>query len=117
MSSAVGRIVQSGALLAFAFASWLPIPAQSAHVTIPPSLARYAKVTQLSAGGSVGVSPVVATIHVGDSVVFVNEDQKSHHTATGLVGAARFSEPRWSDAMLNANGSIGPGASSTGDLA
>ncbi len=60
---------------------------------------------------------MVATIHVGDSVVFVNEDQKSHHTATGLTGAARFSEPRWSDAMLKPNGSIGPGAWSTGDLA
>jgi plastocyanin len=117
MSSIVGRSLAGAAL---ALAALLPAAAPraaSVPVQITLSLDRYAKVTHLDAGDSVGVAPPTVTVHVGDAVVFVNGDASAHHTATGLSGANRFSEPRWSDAVLKPMGAIGPNQWSTGDLA
>jgi len=86
-------------------------------VQINLSLDRYAKVAHLAEGDSVGIAPPVVTVHVGDAIVFVNDDATAHHTATGLPGATRFSEPRWSAAALKPSGSLGPAAWSTGDIA
>lgn len=81
------------------------------------SLTRYTKITHESAGDSVGTSPAIVHVHVGDSIVFVNNDTDAHHTATGLTGATRFSEPRWTQAVLKQFGSIGAQPWSSGDLA
>jgi len=76
-----------------------------------------AKVNHVSAGDSVGVGPPVLTVHVGDSIVFVNDDAVAHHTATGLVGATKFGEPRWTQAVLKPFGDIGSQPWSSGDIA
>jgi plastocyanin len=117
MSSMVGR---GARLAAVALALVLPTGgalAASAPAQINLSLDRYTKIAHLAAGDSVGVAPPVLTVHVGDAIVFVNDDAGAHHTATGLPGATRFSEPRWSDAVLKPLGTIGPDQWSTGDLA
>ena len=119
MSSMVGRSI-------FAFATVLltaltPASALRAAdapvVQITLSLDRYTKVAHLAAGDTVGVSQPVVTVHVGDTIEFVNADATAHHTASGLPGATRFSEPRWTAAVLKTAGSLGPTAWSTGDLA
>ena len=117
MSSMVGRSI---AVVAAALAVLTPLGgsrAAGAPVQIMLSLDRYTKVAHLGAGDSVGVSSPSVTVHVGDVIVFVNSDASAHHTATGLPGATRFSEPRWSDAVLKPLGSIGSNLWSTGDLA
>jgi plastocyanin len=81
------------------------------------SLSKYGNVQTIGAGTTAGVRPGILTVHVGDRVVFVNDDT-DHHTATSLVGAGAFvDDPRWTDDALHAVGEIGPGFWSTGDLA
>lgn len=91
--------------------------AAAATAVVHLSLDRYSKITHLSAGDSVGISPAVVTVHAGDSIVFINDDAVAHHTATGLAGAAKFVEPRWTPAMLKPVGDIGSQPWSSGDLA
>jgi len=81
------------------------------------SLSKYAAVQTIDGGTSVGVRPGVVRVHVGDRIVFVNDDT-DHHTATSLVDAVTFvDDPRWTDDALHQTGVIGPGFWSTGDLA
>lgn len=81
------------------------------------SLSRYASVVKIDAGSTVGVRPGLVHAHVGDRIVFVNDDA-DHHTATALLGAATFvDDPRWTDDALHQTGAIGAGFWSTGDLA
>jgi len=85
--------------------------------TVSLSLTKYGTVQNIDAGSSAGVRPGILKVHVGDRVVFVNDDT-DHHTATALVGAGSFiDDPRWTEAALHATGEIGPGFWSTGDLA
>ncbi|HYK53215.1 MAG TPA: hypothetical protein VEV38_06765 [Candidatus Eremiobacteraceae bacterium] len=85
-------------------------------VVVSLSLSKYTAVRSIDAGSTVGVKPDVIHVHVGDSVVFVNDDT-DHHTATSLLNAASFvDDPRWTDDALRASGDIGPGFWSTGDL-
>lgn len=91
--------------------------AASAPVIVNLSLTHYTKITHESAGDSVGTNPAIVHVHVGDSIVFVNGDTDAHHTATGLTGATRFSEPRWTQAVLKQFGSVGAEPWSSGDLA
>lgn len=89
--------------------------ADGASVTL--SISRFAQVRHIDAGDYFGASPGVVRVKVGQRVTFVNEDVK-HHTATGIVGARSFvPDPHWTDAALQASGTIGGGAWSTGDLA
>jgi plastocyanin len=81
------------------------------------SLSKYTSVQAIEAGSTVGVRPGLVRVHVGDRVVFVNDDT-DHHTATALLNAATFvDDPRWTDEALHAAGAIGAGFWSTGDLA
>jgi plastocyanin len=91
--------------------------AANAPVVVTLSLDHYAKLTHLEAGDSIGVAPAVVHVHIGDTIVFVNGDQQAHHTATGLSGATRFGEPRWTDAVLKPFGTIGAQPWSSGELA
>lgn len=85
-------------------------------VIVSLSLSKYTAVRSTDAGSTVGVKPDVVHVHVGDSIVFVNDDT-DHHTATSLASATSFvDDPRWTDDALKASGSIGPGFWSTGDL-
>ena len=80
-------------------------------------LGRYSSVQQLSAGPYAGVSPGRVVVRVGDAIIFVNSDSR-HHTATSLGEVTSFPEnPRWTDTVLKASGSIGSGMWSSGDLA
>jgi len=89
----------------------------SGPVIVSLSLSKYGTVQTIDAGKSAGVRPEVVRLHVGDSVVFVNDDT-DHHTATALVGSTSFiDDPRWTDDALHATGAIGSGFWSTGDLA
>jgi len=91
--------------------------ASGSAVVVSLSLSKYASVHSTDAGSTVGVKPDVIHVHVGDSIVFVNDDT-DHHTATSLLGAATFvDDPRWTDQALHATGEIGPDFWSTGDLA
>jgi plastocyanin len=117
ISSTVGRIGLAVAV-AVALAGADARAAQAAStVTVHLSLDRFSKVTHVSAGDSVGVSPALITVHVGDSVVFVNDDASTSHTATGLPGASRFGEPRWTQGVLKPSGSISAEPWSSGELA
>lgn len=85
-------------------------------VVVSLNLSKYTAVRSTDAGSTVGVKPDVVRVHVGDSIVFVNDDS-AHHTATSLVDAASFvDDPRWTDDALRPSGDIGPGFWSTGDL-
>jgi len=85
-------------------------------VVVSLSLSRYTAVRTIDSGSTVGVKPDIVHVHVGDSVVFVNDDT-DHHTATALLNAASFlDDPRWTDEALRPSGEIGPGFWSTGDL-
>ena len=116
LSNMVGRGALA-AVVAIAFFLGGHAVAANAPAPISLSLDRHTKIAHLAAGDSVGVAPPALTVRVGDAVVFVNDDASAHHTATGLPGATRFSEPRWSDAVLKPLGTIGPKLWSTGDLA
>src|SRR5690348_7920367 len=101
------------ALLAAAAVAALPHAASArgdgGRVVVSLSLSKYASVHSLDAGSAVGVRPDVVHVHVGDRVVFVNDDT-DHHTATALVDAATFvDDPRWTDDALRASGEIGSG--------
>ena len=85
--------------------------------TVSLSLSKYASVENIEAGSSVGVRPGLVRVHVGDRIVFVNDDT-DHHTATALLNAVTFvDDPRWTDDALHQAGAIGAGFWSTGDLA
>jgi plastocyanin len=116
MSSMVGRAVGAAILVAL-LAGTQVTSAAGTPVAISLSLTRHSKIVHVSAGDSVGIAPAALTVHVGDAIVFVNDDASEHHTATGLPVASRFSEPRWTDAVLKPIGSIGADLWSTGDLA
>ncbi|MFI5388900.1 MAG: hypothetical protein ACHQY2_04200 [Candidatus Eremiobacterales bacterium] len=116
------------AVAAAAVLAAVPAPAHAARphqsqdqgngttVVVSLSLSKYTAVKAIDAGSTVGVKPDVIRVHVGDSVVFVNDDT-DHHTATSLLNAATFvDDPRWTDDALRPNGEIGPGFWSTGDL-
>lgn len=110
--------------LAAAFAATLALgveprnaQATNAPITVTLGLERNAKITHLAAGDSVGVAPAIVHVHVGDAIVFVNADQQAQHTATGLPGAARFGEPRWTEAVLKPFGTIGAEPWSSGVIA
>lgn len=98
-----------------------PIAAGAATLQVELGLQKFPSVVHASAGASAGIKPPTLTAHVGDSVVFVNADADSHHTATGLATSGRAatfpSDPRWTDAALKPSGTIGAGTWSTGDLA
>lgn len=88
----------------------------SSSVVVNLSLSKYTAIRSIDAGSTVGVKPDIVHVHVGDSIVFVNDDT-DHHTATSLLDAATFvDDPRWTDDALHATGEIGPGFWSTGDL-
>lgn len=84
--------------------------------TVRLSLGDYATLQHASTGDYVGVSPGVITVHVGDSIVFVNSDNR-HHTASSIAGARFPQEPKWSADELKPGGAIGAVRWSTGDLA
>jgi len=111
--------VRLGLAAAAASLAAFPAAARAATVTVDLGLTRYPAVEQIGAGAVVGVSPARVVVHAGDSVVFVNRDPESRHTATGLTATVgRFpSDPRFTDAALVATGTIGGGAWSTGELA
>jgi plastocyanin len=105
------------ALLAIACVLWasaLPVRAQT--VTVSLSLAKYDTVKHGQAGDFVGVSPGVVHVHVGDEIVFANDDVKSH-TVTSLPESSTFpDDPHWTDDVLRPSGAIGSGSWTTGEL-
>lgn len=119
MFSMVGRIAAAAACLALLVGLSAPRvhAAAGTVVVVHLKLDRNSKLTHLDAGDSVGVSPATVRVHVGDAIVFQNDDPAIAHTATGLPNATRFVEPRWTDAMLKPVGTIGADAWSTGTLA
>jgi plastocyanin len=113
-----GRPKKLGAaLLAIACVSWAAgQPAQAQTVTISLSLARYESVKHGQAGDFFGVSPGVVHVHVGDQIVFTNEDVKVH-TVTSLPESSTFpDDPHWTDEVLRPSGVIGSGPWTTGEL-
>ena len=112
------KTIVIAALVAVALAR--PTTASAATTEIGLSLMKFTKVTHLDAGASAGVSPSRVVVHVGDWIVFANQDS-SHHTATGLVAATRplkfVDSPKWTDTALKFGGAIGTDVWSTGDLA
>jgi plastocyanin len=92
-------------------------PRDDSPTIVSLSLSKYASVQTIDGGTSVGVRPGSLHVHVGDRIVFVNDDT-DHHTATSLVDAVTFvDDPRWTDDALRQTGEIGPRFWSTGDLA
>ncbi|MBC5806851.1 MAG: cupredoxin domain-containing protein [Candidatus Eremiobacter antarcticus] len=82
------------------------------------NLVHFSKIVHGPAGDYVGVSPGSVRVHVGDPIVFANDDA-GHHTATLIATAAREfpANPRFTDAALKYSGSIGDAQWSTGDIA
>jgi plastocyanin len=115
MSRAIASLVLCVTALALVC---VPLRALAAStVTVDLNLSKFATVESVDAGKTVGVKPAVVHVHVGDHVVFVNDDS-DHHTATALENAVTFvDDPRWTDDALHAAGSIGSGFWTTGDLA
>jgi plastocyanin len=105
------------ALLAIACVLWATgLPARAQTVLVSLSLAKYDSVKHGQAGDFVGVSPGVVHVHVGDQIVFVNDDVKMH-TVTSLPESSTFpDDPHWTDDVLRPFGAIGDGAWSTGEL-
>jgi plastocyanin len=83
--------------------------------TVSLSLAKNTAVVHTPAGDAVGTSPAVLHIHVGDRVIFKNDDTHSH-TATGLTGKTFVDDPMWTDASTRPSTTIGSGQWSTGEL-
>src|SRR5215472_2420090 len=110
------------ALLAVLAGVFLTVPAwargqDGPAIEVSLSLTKHTAVHHTDPGSTVGVKPDVIHVHVGDRIVFVNDDD-DHHTATSLLNAATFiDDPRWTDDALRPSGAIGPGFWSTGDLA
>jgi plastocyanin len=118
MSFRTGRLAALAALCAALAVGILSASAGAADLDVSLSMSRNSKVVHIGAGDAMGIAPQILRVHVGDRVVFVDDDAKEHHTATGLTGASAFvDDPRWTDASLKAYGQIGPAAWSTGDLA
>jgi plastocyanin len=115
--SIVGRLALASASCLLVLMAVTITCAAAAPAVVHLSLDRYPKVSHVNAGDSVGVGPAVLTVHVGDSIIFVNDDAVAHHTATGLVGATLFGEPRWTQAVLKPFGNIGSQQWSSGDIA
>jgi len=91
-------------------------PASAQTLTVSLSLAKYDVVKHGQAGDFVGVSPGVLHVHVGDAIVFVNEDVKAH-TVVALPDSAAFpQDPHWTDDVLRPTGSVGDAMWSTGEL-
>lgn len=107
-------IMAIGALACFALAH--PAPASAQTLTVSLSLAKYDVVKHSPAGDFVGVSPGVLHVHVGDTIVFVNEDVKAHTVVALPEGSAFPDDPRWTDDVLRQTGSIGDAMWSTGEL-
>jgi plastocyanin len=117
-SAAVLRTFLS-ALLTLAVFAVVTAPAKTAPVStvVTLNLTRYSKVAQLDAGDYVGVSPGRVVVHVGDQIVFVNNDTR-HHTATLLLEAKEFpQDPHWTESAQRSSGKIGAEVWSTGDIA
>lgn len=117
LSSSVGRLMRLGAILVLLVAVASTTKAATTPAAVHLSIDRYSKITHISAGDSVGLAPALLTVHVGDSIIFENDDPVAHHTATGLGAATRFGEPRWTQAVLKPFGDIGAQPWSSGDLA
>ncbi|HKW45515.1 MAG TPA: hypothetical protein VJN22_07645 [Candidatus Eremiobacteraceae bacterium] len=91
-----------------------PVKAQTVIVSL--SLAKYDSIKHGQAGDFVGVSPGVVHVHVGDQLVFTNDDVKVH-TVTALPDDAAFPEdPHWTDDVIRPFGAIGTGPWSTGEI-
>lgn len=90
-------------------------PAQADTFTVSLSLAKFAAVVHTSAGDAVGISPAVLRIHVGDRVIFKNDDTHAH-TATGLAGTTFVDDPMWTDASTRPSTTIDTGQWSTGEI-
>ena len=91
-------------------------PAWAHTFTVSLSLAKYDTVKHGPAGDFVGVSPGVLHVHVGDAIVFVNDDVKVH-TVTALPDSGAFPEdPHWTDEVLHQSGAIGAGVWTTGEI-
>lgn len=111
-SGAVG--IALGAITCVLWASALPASAQTVFVSL--SLAKYDSVKHSPAGDTVGVSPSVVRVHVGDEIVFSNDDVKAH-TVTALPDSGSFpQDPHWTDDVLRPTGSIGSAMWTTGEL-
>ena len=103
-----------GAAAAIVLDAGSPAWAQTFSVSL--SLAKYDTVKHAPAGDYVGVSPGVLRVHVGDEIVFVNDDVKAH-TVTALPDAGAFPEdPHWTDDVLRPSGAIGSGVWTTGEI-
>jgi plastocyanin len=76
---------------------------------------KFSSVVHTPAGDAVGISPAVLRIHVGDRVIFKNDDTHAH-TATGLAGKAFVDDPMWTDASTHPSTTIGTGQWSTGEI-
>jgi plastocyanin len=89
--------------------------AQADTYTVSLSLTKFSSVVHTPAGDAVGISPAVLRIHVGDRVIFKNDDTHAH-TATGLPGKAFVDDPMWTDASTHPSTTIGTGQWSTGEI-
>jgi len=92
-----------------------PGAARADTFTVSLSLAKFAAVVHTSAGDAVGTSPAVLRVHVGDRVVFKNDDTHAH-TATGLTGTTFVDDPMWTDASTRPSTTIDAGQWSTGEI-
>jgi plastocyanin len=92
--------------------------AAAGPTTVTLNLVHFSKIMHGPAGAYVGVSPGSVRVHVGDQIVFANDDA-GHHTATLIPTAAKDfpANPRFTDAALKNSGNIGDSQWSTGDIA
>ena len=92
------------------------VTAQAQTLNVSLSLAKYQAVKHSPAGDFVGISPGIVHVHVGDEIVFTNDDVKAH-TVTSIADSVTFpDDPHWTDEVLRQTGSIGSGMWSTGEL-
>ncbi len=117
MSFIPGRFTATAALAAAFTLSAVSATVGAQDAVVRLSLTHNTTIVHVKAGDMVGSAPQILRVHVGDRVVFANDDPKADHTATGLPGSAFVDDPHWSDASLKAYGQIGDDAWSSGDLA
>jgi plastocyanin len=110
-----GVLASSAAAAAAAVVLACPGAGRADTFTVSLSLTRYTAVVHTSAGDAVGVSPAVLRIHVGDHVIFKNDDTHAH-TATGMSGATFVDDPMWTDASTRPSTTIGAGQWSSGEI-
>ncbi|HKW44226.1 MAG TPA: hypothetical protein VJN22_01130 [Candidatus Eremiobacteraceae bacterium] len=105
------------ALAAVSCLTWFGVsPVKAQTVVVSLSLAKYDSIKHGQAGDFVGVSPGVIHAHVGDQLVFTNDDVKVH-TVTALPDASTFpDDPHWTDDVIRPFGAIGAGPWSTGEI-